>query len=256
MKRRPVILVIPSNHRQGVEFGDPSLSVSNCYARSIQAAGGLPLVMPLSLDAGEISAAVERADGVMLTGGDDVHPGLYAPDLPARVKRKAGKPDHERDWLEAALIETVFRRRKPLLAICRGQQILNVAFGGTLYVDIASEVRGALNHNQPGRGGEGVHKITLTPHSRLAKVARGPTMSVNSCHHQAVRELARPFRTVAVSADGIIEGFELAPEEAGLLPYLLAVQFHPERLGDRDEISRRIFRDFARACGDGGEGTV
>jgi putative glutamine amidotransferase len=256
MKKRPVILVAPSNHRQGVEFGDLSLSVSNYYARSIQAAGGLPLVMPLSLDAREISACVERAEGVMLTGGDDVHTGLYAQDMPARLKRKAGAPDHGRDWFEATLIETVFRRRKPLLAICRGQQILNVAFGGTLFVDIATEVRGALPHDQHRRSEEQVHKISLAPHSRLAKIARGPTMSVNSCHHQAVRELARPFRAVATSADGIIEGFELAREEAELLPYLLAVQFHPERLYDRDEISLRIFRDFARACGHGGEGTV
>ena len=256
MKKRSVILVSPSNQRQGAEFGDLSLSVSNYYARAIQAAGGVPMVMPLSLDAGGISVCVERADGVMLTGGDDVHTGLYAQDMPPRLKRKAGAPDHQRDWFEATLIETVFRRRKSLLAICRGQQILNVAFGGTLFVDIASEVRGALNHNQPRHSQEGVHKIALAPHSRLAKIARSSTMSVNSCHHQAVRELARPFRAVAASADGIIEGFELAPEEAALLPYLLAVQFHPERLYDRDEISLRIFRDFARACGHGGEGTV
>jgi putative glutamine amidotransferase len=204
----------------------------------------------------EILVCVHWADGVVLTGGDDIHTGMYAIDMPARLKRKAGAPDHGRDWFEAALIETVFALRKPLLAICRGQQILNVAFGGTLFVDIATEVPGALNHDQHLRGEKRVHKISVAPHSRLAKIARARTMSVNSCHHQAVRELARPFQAVATSADSIIEAFELAPGEAKLLPYLLAVQFHPERLYDRDEISLRIFRDFARICGKGGEGTV
>jgi putative glutamine amidotransferase len=256
MKKRPVILVTPSSHQRGAEFADTSLSISNYYALAIQAGGGLPLVVPLSLTAAEIDQCTRLVDGVVLTGGDDVQTGLYVKDLPARLKRRAGVPDPGRDWFEITLLNAVFRRRKPLLAICRGQQILNVAFGGTLWVDIATEVPGAFRHRQPQGANKPVHKLELLPHSRLAKIARGLAMAVNSCHHQAVRELARPFRATGLSLDGIIEAFELAPEEENLLPYLLAVQFHPERLYDRDDISKRIFCDFIRACGRGGEGKV
>ncbi len=247
-KTRPLILVIPCRQAKGAEFEDLSLSLSDRYALAIQAGGGVPLVAPLSLSERELAQCTAQVDGVMLTGGDDVQPDLYEPEMPARLKRKSGAADARRDWLEIALIQEVFRQRKPLLAICRGHQILNVAMGGSLYVDIATEVPKALNHRQMSKSEELVHRVQLAPRSRLAKIARSLAMDINSCHHQAVKELARPFEATAQGEDGVIEAFELAPGEAGLMPYLLAVQFHPERLYHRDEVSRRIFCDFIRAC--------
>ena len=134
------------------------------------------------------------------------------------------------------------------LAICRGQQILNVALGGTLVADIPSQVPGAINHRRTDRRSEIVHEVRLTQGSLLARIVGSENLGVNSTHHQAVGRVAPPLRVVAASQDGIIEGVELKPGVAPWMPFLLSVQFHPERLVDRYPEHRRIFRAFARAC--------
>ena len=151
----------------------------------------------------------------------------------------------ERDILELQMIDEVFRQQKPLLAICRGCQILNVALGGTLIVDIPTQVPAAINHQRTDLKGDKVHEVSLTPDSLLAKVTGERTLGVNSTHHQAVGRVARPFRVTAKSPDGIIEALEL--KMPGLLPYLLAVQFHPERLVDRYKEFLEIFKSFVCA---------
>jgi putative glutamine amidotransferase len=244
----PLILVTPCSQDQGAEFGDASLSLSQCYTQAVQAAGGLSCVMPLCATKAEIEAYVNRCDGVMLTGGNDLEPGLYRKDMPVRTRKLVGKADSQRDWLEMQVIECVFRLRKPLLAICRGQQILNVAFGGTLIPDIPSEVPQALKHQRMDLANEPVHDVAVTSDSLLAKATGKTSFGVNSTHHQAVDVVAPPFRVTAASPDGIIEAMELLPEESGLLPYLIAVQFHPERLFDRNPAFLRIFASFTRAC--------
>jgi putative glutamine amidotransferase len=142
----------------------------------------------------------------------------------------------------------VFRQRKPLLAICRGHQLLNVALGGTLYVDIPSQVPGAKGHNRPDRKDHPVHKVALTPDSLLSKMLGQPMPGVNSTHHQAVARVAPPLRAVAVSPDGIVEGLELADAASGALPFLLSVQFHPERLWGRCPEFLKLFCAFTRAA--------
>src|SRR5438105_4394609 len=129
MKKAPLILISPSSQNRGAEFSDASLSLSNRYPEAILAGGGLPWVMPC-VPLPELAAeSVRRCDGVLLTGGNDVQPKLYGPELSAQLKKTIGPADPERDSLELLLINEVFRQRKPLLAICRGQQILNVALG-------------------------------------------------------------------------------------------------------------------------------
>jgi putative glutamine amidotransferase len=256
MKKLPLILIVPSNHRQGAEFSDVSLSLSNRYTQAIEDAGGLPWVLPATLAAETIMECVRRSDGVMLTGGDDVQAELYAPSLPRRLRQKVHEPDPVRDLLEMLLIEAVFHWRKPLLAICRGQQILNVALGGTLLVDIASQLPKALNHQRTDRKDAIVHDVVLTPGSLLATLSGQTSLGVNSSHHQAVARVARPFQASAVSADGVIEGLELDPAEAKLLPYMLAVQFHPERLCSRHPVFLELFRSFTRACVPAGKKSV
>ena len=136
----------------------------------------------------------------------------------------------------------------PVLAICRGHQLLNVALGGTLVLDIRSQLPGALEHRRTDKRSEVVHEVRLTPDSLLAKITTRQQLGVNSTHHQAVGRVAPPLRVVAASQDGIIEGVELKPGVAPWMPFLLSVQFHPERLVDRYPEHRRIFRAFARAC--------
>jgi putative glutamine amidotransferase len=149
---------------------------------------------------------------------------------------------------EFLVVEEVFRQRKPLLCICRGQQVLNVALGGSLLLDIPLQVRGALRHRQPELKREIVHEVRLTAGSKLHKIVGAQVLGVNSTHHQAVDRVAGLLRVVARSSDGVVEGLELKPEHAGRLPFLLSVQCHPERLADRYRPHRAIFATFVQAC--------
>lgn len=250
MKTAPLVLIIPSSERRGVEFSDLSLSISNLYSEAVIAAGGLPWIMPIAPVRELAAESVRRCDGVMLTGGDDVQPKLYRGSLPARLKRTLSPASPERDLLELLIIEEVLRQQKPLLAICRGQQILNAALGGTLVVDIAAQVPDALRHSRSDRKDQLVHDVILEPDSLLAGIFAQLTLGVNSSHHQAVGRVAAPFRVTARSPDGVIEGLELRPGKTHLLPYLLAVQFHPERLLARHPEFLGLFHSFTRACAD------
>ena len=250
MTRPPLVLVSPDVEAKGKEFGDRSISLSGNYSQALAAAGAVPVALAASRSREHIAESVRRCDGVLLTGGDDVAPGLYGADLPARVQSTVEvTPDGgERDLSELVLIDEVFRQAKPLLAICRGHQIVNVALGGTLVADIRSQMRGALNHRRMDKRDQIVHDVRLTAGSRLAKITGRQTLGVNSTHHQAVARVAPPLQVAAASADGIIEGTELRPGAARWLPFLLTVQFHPERLVARHPEHLAIFRAFARAC--------
>jgi len=248
MRACPLILISPSRQRRGVEFSDDSLSLSARYPRAIIAAGGLPVILPCEPDEGLVAEWVRRCDGVLLTGGDDIQPELYAPRLPLKLAQTVKQVDPKRDLLELLLIRQAFGQRKGLLAICRGQQILNVALGGTLLVDIRTQMPQALNHAQLDAKNKIVHEVTLTPGSLLAKVTASRTLGVNSSHHQAVERVAQPLRPAAVSPDGVIEAMELDPAEGLGLPFLLAVQFHPERLFEQHGEHWALFRSFTQAC--------
>lgn len=250
MKRRPLVLISPDIESKGKEFGDLSISLSGRYEEALIASGALPLTMPATVSRQVISECVARADGVLLTGGDDVEPRLYANGLSRKACATVEiTPDGgRRDFRELVLIDEVFRQRKPLLAICRGQQMLNVALGGTLVADIPTQVQGALEHRRTDAKHEIVHEVRLTPSSLLAKITGKQTLGVNSTHHQAVGRVAEPLQVAAVSPDGIIESLELKPGGVRWLPLLLSVQFHPERLMDRYREHAMIFRVFTQAC--------
>jgi putative glutamine amidotransferase len=250
MSRPPLVLISPDIETKGKEFGDLSISLSANYQRALMSAGLVPVVLGAISSRELIAESVRRCDGVLLTGGDDVEPRLYAKRLPARVQRTVEvTPDGgARDLGELLLIDEVFQQRKPLLAICRGHQMLNVALGGTLVADIPAQVRGALNHRRLDKRDEVVHEVRLTPGSRLAKITARQTLGVNSTHHQAVGQVAPPLQVTALSPDGIVEATELKPEAARALPFLLTVQFHPERLAQRFAEHQAIFRAFAEAC--------
>ncbi len=250
MVKLPLILVSPSVEKCGVEFNDLSASLSIKYESSVLQAGGIPVMVPMTTDRRVLAEALRRVDGVMLTGGDDINPDLYADHVPRAVRKTVGEtPDGGgRDLRELILLDEIFRQRKPLLAICRGHQILNIALGGQLIVDIARQVPGAINHQRMDKSCDFVHGVPVTGGSLLARIIGGKTLGVNSSHHQAVMDPAEPLVAVARTRDGIVEAMELAPAAAGLLPFLLSVQFHPERLTDRHAEHRAIFRAFVRAC--------
>lgn len=249
----PLILVTPSTEKKGVEFYDTSSSLSFRYEHAVLQGGGIPVIAPMTTDRAALAEAVRRVDGVLLSGGDDINPALYEKKLsPALRKTVALPPDVEsRDLRELILIDEVFQQRKPLLAICRGFQMLNIAFGRGLIVDIPTQLPGAMNHKRTDKAGEALtHEVPLTAGSLLSKITGRKALGVNSSHHQGVLETAEPFAAVARTEDGIVEAMELKPEMANgppQPPFFLAVQFHPERLVKHPE-HLAIFSRFAEAC--------
>ena len=248
MANKPIILISGSTDDQGSEFADFSLGLSMTYALAIQAAGGMPWLLPTVPEARFVREAVSRADGLLLTGGDDVDPKRYTKRLSKKVAKTVQPAHAARDSFEILLIQEALKHRKPLLCICRGHQIVNVALGGTLFADIPLQIPRALNHSRTDRKDQLVHEVECEPGSLMARIAGGRRLGVNSSHHQAVDKLARSLRITARSDDGVIEGLELASEAQGMLPYLLAVQFHPERLFVRHAEHLELFRTFTSAC--------
>ncbi|MEI7731157.1 MAG: gamma-glutamyl-gamma-aminobutyrate hydrolase family protein [Verrucomicrobiota bacterium] len=248
MKRKAVILVTASTQSKGSEFGDLSLSLSEYYSEAIVAAGGVPLVLPCLADETAVVAAVRQCDGIMLTGGDDVQPKLYARRLAPALRRTVDPVHPKREIAELWVIREAFQQRKPLLAICRGQQLLNVALGGDLVVDISQQLPGALNHQRSDKKDQWVHDVRLEPDSLLAKISGTTRLGSNSSHHQACGRIAELLRVVGVTGDGVVEALELKPEHARLLPFMVAVQYHPERLFRRHPRHLALFLYFVRVC--------
>lgn len=215
---KPIILVTPAR--------DPVthlVGIRRQYLDAVLRAGGLPLLMPLTVVPSEIEAYLTRADGLLLTGGNDCDPRMFG-EAP---HPKLGRVDHDRDALESYVARWAWRTQCPTLAICRGMQLLNVALGGTLWQDLPSQCGTDPNrHNQPEDYVVTKHAVTITLGSRLSRVVGTEPLAVNSRHHQAVRELAPGFIVGAMSpTDQVIESIE-APEHR----WMLAVQWHPEML--------------------------
>lgn len=242
----PLILVTPCQQKAGAEFADASISLSNRYTQAISDAGGLPLIVPVNLTGEQLAELVRRADGVLMTGGEDIEPEHYAPNLAPELAATVKETEPQRDVLEIALVKEIFRQQKPLLCICRGHQMLNVALGGTLIVDIPSQIPGALRHKQMERKMEPVHEVNIVSDSQLTALLSASQIGVNSTHHQAVDRVAAPLRVTGKAADGVVETMEL--KDPSQLPFLQSVQFHPERLYDRYPAFAELFRGLVKAA--------
>jgi putative glutamine amidotransferase len=209
------------------------------YLRSVEAAGGLPMVLAPGRPE-DVSDLLDRVDALILTGGGDVDPALYGQD----PHPKLGRVIRERDDFELALCREVLRRDLPLLAICRGHQVLNVATGGTLIQDIPSEVTGGLDHDPRGERWERAHDVRICKGTRLREILGRETISVNSFHHQAVAQLGQGLLVSARTSDeSIVEGIE-APGRR----LVLGVQWHPEAFWDRDDGFQALFEALVRTA--------
>lgn len=246
MNTAPTILMAPSTAKAGEEFYDYSVSLSDAYTRAVIEAGGVPWIAPCAPAEKLVAEMVSRADGVLLSGGDDIAPSLYWPDVPADLAKTSTGHDPIRDLFEALLVKETFRQRKPLLAICRGHQIVNVALGGRLIVDIPSQAPSEIRHARMDLKDKVVHPIHIEEGSMLRSILGTAEIGVNSTHHQALAPdaLAPGLKVVAKAADGIIEAIELCHP---ILPYFVGVQFHPERLIWRLPEYRELFRSFTAA---------
>ena len=242
MKDRPLIALTPDVQEK--TGGRLAASVNKEYTDALLAAGGLPVVLPLTDDEAALDALLARVDGLLLTGGGDVDPALYGARVTAEVKPTLKTISPVRDRMELFLTRRVLRdARQPLLGICRGCQVLNVAGGGTLILDIPSTFGNKVDHHDK-RLAEPVHEILVQPKSRLASLVGGGKLNVNSSHHQAVRDVAPKFQLVAHSTgDGVVEGIELEGRQ-----FVLGVQWHPERLYMQHGHAAALFRALVEAA--------
>jgi len=206
------------------------------YAEAILLVGGLPLLLPVWEGINEESLQI--LDGLLLVGGGDINPAHFGEEV--RFPLNLSHP--LRDNFELALVRKAFELDLPILGICRGHQVLNVALGGSLYQDIPSEIPEALDHSQKEKAGEVVHKIQIEEGSCLEKVF-GRELGVNSTHHQAVKDVGEGLEVTARAFDGIIEGIEGKGNG-----FVVGVQWHPERLLHQFPVQKKLFETFVDAC--------
>ena len=209
------------------DLEDDYLRVKRHYSDAITSAGGIPLLIPLS---GNGAVYADRIDGILIPGGDDVDPFYYNEAMMPRVKPVPRK----RSDIEISLLKEVVSLRKPVLGICYGMQLINVAFGGSLYQDIDSRTEVVINHKN------GYHLIVITENRFFQK----GEFSVNSTHHQAIKNLGSDLSAFAYSSDNLIEAIYMKD-----YPFLVGVQWHPERMAD-SILSVRLFRSFVEASSD------
>lgn len=209
---------------------------SFAYIQAVSRAGGLPVLIPLGLPDHVLRELFARLDGVLLSGGGDIHPDRFGGGSHPRVH----EIDPDRDRTEIALAQWAGGEGKPFLGICRGAQVINVAFGGKLHLDIEAELPNALKHDYyPDYPYDHLaHPIAVAEDSLLARIVGTPIVQVNSMHHQSVRDAAPKLLVTARAPDGVIEALELPGH-----PFGLGVQWHPEQLPDHPEM-QRLFRAF------------
>ena len=223
---KPLIALIPQVEDDGRWWINPD------YMESVMRAGGIPVLLPLTDQDEDLKEIAESFDGFLFTGGPDVEPALYG----RKKEAFCGEISGERDAMELKLFRLVLGMDKPILGICRGIQLMNVALGGTLYQDIPTQVMSDVPHRVLGKPlAREVHEIHVEPDCPFGDLPL--TLMVNSRHHQAIENLAPGLAVRARAADGIIEAVYLTGK-----PYVRAVQWHPENF--RNDLSRVIFEEF------------
>ena len=233
---KPVIGLTASHDQKTGE-----LRMSSRYTDALRDCGAVPLVLPLSLKEGDCIQLPETLDGLLCTGGPDVHPFRFGEE----TLKGCGDFSPLRDEAELLLFHSFYKRKKPILGICRGIQLINIALGGDIYQDLDAQLsdRPPIAHRQPFRSDAPSHHVDLASDSQLARISQAARIPVNSLHHQAVRRPAESLRIAGQAPDGVIEALE-QPD----YPFLIGVQWHPEWLYHTHDHARKLFEAFAAAC--------
>ncbi|MBS6642456.1 MAG: gamma-glutamyl-gamma-aminobutyrate hydrolase family protein [Clostridiaceae bacterium] len=236
MAVKPVIGITPSH-----DTAKDDLTMRPTYLRAIRDAGAIPLVFPLEVSDEDLDQLLSLVDGVLFTGGPDVHPSYFGE--PTHLN--CGDVSPLRDKLEIALLPKVLNAKKPVLGICRGIQLLNIGLGGTIYQDIPSQTAPEfpIAHRQPFYYTNYSHSVSVEKGSLLASICGSDTIQVNSMHHQAIKKTAPSLTVTGYAPDGLIEAVEMRD-----YPYFVAVQWHPEYLYPFNEAAKNLFTSFVDAC--------
>jgi putative glutamine amidotransferase len=239
--RQPLIGVTTWRKRDPENY--LSNTLAEAYAQALSQAGAAPLLIPAGMPLQALDSLLEQLHGLLLSGGGDIAPEFYAAGLDERINGV----DAARDELELSLFQAALEREMPVLGICRGLQLFNVALGGTLYADIASQKPQAIKHDYTGQPRHYLaHDVELRSGSRLAAILDHAQLPVNSLHHQGIAHLATGLEAVALAPDGLVEAVEIPAH-----PFALAVQWHPECLLDHPPM-QALFKSFVAAAARGG----
>ena len=208
------------------------------YSRAIRHCGGAPVLIPIAQSRDTLQTILGQMSGLILSGGPDIHPKSYH----ERPLPELGEVDEELDRMELEIAKMAFQKDLPILAICRGIQVLNVSRGGTLYQDIPTQLQDSINHLQHVDKTIQTHTVCIEEKTLLHHTLRRKEIWVNGRHHQAIKDLAPDFVVGARAKDGVIEAIE-DPS----MRFVLGVQWHPEGMWEKDPYSRKLFRVFIRA---------
>ncbi len=228
MNKKPIIGITPN-------IEDGKLTLDSRYLDAIFLSGGVPIILPRSTKPDVIDKYLESCDGFVFSGGGDLDPAYYG-EPPSD---KLGRITEERDSYELELAKRVLETDKPVLGICRGTQVINVALGGTLYQDIPTEIDGAIDHRQTDTTVPYTHGISVLPGTPLYEIVGGSYAMVNTFHHQAVKVLGDGLEIMARAEDGVIEAL-YSPKRR----FLYLIQWHPERMVRVDECTKRLLERF------------
>lgn len=213
--------------------------VADDYIKAVERAGGVPVLIPVYQEVEEVASLVSKLDGMLFTGGNDIEPKYYG----ERFSKVIGEISPRRDTHEMKLISHIIERTDiPILGVCRGHQLINIAFGGSLYQDMKSfgmedhfYLASPMNHP--------IHKVEIDKESKLARVIGGESLGVNSYHHQCIKEVGRDLAVIARHGN-IVEAVEYRGER-----FIMGIQWHPETMIESCEGHLEIFKEFIRAAG-------
>lgn len=239
-KQKPLIGIMGNllSIDNGAFLGNERVYATDAYVDSIIRAGGAPVIIPPVLNKEALGSIVNQMDGILLSGGYDVDPLLYGEE----PKQKLGFVHRVVDEATIEVIKIAYSKGKSIFGICKGAQVLNVAFGGTVYQDMSYIEGSYIKHEQNAPNFRGTHLVTIEKNSKLYKIVGGDIL-VNSYHHQAINDIADGFNVVAVASDGVIEAIEKDDEN-----FVIAVQWHPEMMSKYDNTMQELFNSFVSSC--------
>jgi putative glutamine amidotransferase len=238
MPNKPLIGITTRNGKDG--DGHPLTALQHSYINAIAQAGGLPILIPEILSEEDFLDLYSHLKGILFSGGGDVSLKYFNGSDHPRI----GEVDELRDTTEITLMRAAVNDGKPILGICRGAQVMNIALGGTLYTHIYDQLKGALDHAYPGDLRRAlVHPVNVDETTRSAEIFGETLLNVNSLHHQGLKDIAPGLNVAGHAPDGLVEIIEI-PDH----PYAVAVQWHPEWLTDQPAM-QRLFKSFVDASG-------